>query len=479
MDHISRVLQLTDYIEANLPNVLSVSHLSEWLGVSKWHLQREFKEVTGHSIGQYSTGRRLSLAAQALAKDNYRILDVALDYGFESQEAFARAFKRHFKISPKNLKGQLSWADNIKFQPLTRAYLECYQQLKGFKPKLVKLDEMQLVALPKSYVTIRHGEAEFNQALHEHWQQFTQSMMRDLPDLQLMHDSCFSVEFSNHCSYETGEFLMMSAAAIGAERPKLPEGSELIYFNLAPKSYYCFELPSHDWVASFLRYAYDHYLPEQQLALVDYPVLWQGTEQGGVKCYLPLSADKTQTTPPKALKVSQELVTFTPSNMALEHSKAPLSCHQLSHRLAFFLAQFPQLIEHKQGEPSNALIIGALQAKRFNIEHEFHGAMATPIATSTALAKGEISRDSLPLTEAKYLNCKLEGSLAEIGEAMKYVYHYYLWDSPYYRVQGLEWLTDIKRTPDGAYSCNWRIPVKHRSGKQVMQADLTKVSVAS
>lgn len=480
MDHISRVLQLTDYIEANLPNVLTVGHLSDWLGVSKWHLQREFKEVTGHSIGQYSTGRRLSLAAQSLAKDNYRILDVALNFGFESQEAFARAFKRHFKISPKNLKGQKSWADNIKFQPLTRAYLECYQQLKDLKPKLVRLDEMQLVALPKSYITIRHDEAEFNQALQAHWQQFTLKISQDFPELILSHEQCFNVEFSNHCSYETGEFLMMSASAIAGKLPDLSADSGLIYFNLAPKSYYCFELPHHDWVAPFLRYLCDHYLPEQQLALVDFPVLWQGSPSGAVKCYLPLSADKALTTSPKALKVKSQLVAFSPPKMALKQIKAPLSCHNLSQRLTYFFEQLPELVAN--GDNGQALIIGALQARQFNIEHEFHGALASPCSLPTAnVIKTERVKDmvSLHAPEAEYLSCKLQGSLAEIGEAMEYVYNYYLWDSPYYQVQGLEWVTDIKSSSDGTYQCNWWLPVKHRSGKKQNQAAIVNTCVAS
>ncbi|MCE2569864.1 helix-turn-helix domain-containing protein [Motilimonas eburnea] len=464
MDHISRVLQLTDYIEANLPNVLSVGQLSDWLGVSKWHLQREFKEITGHSIGQYSTGRRLSLAAQSLAKDNYRILDVALNFGFESQEAFARAFKRHFKISPKNLKGQQSWADNIKFQPLTQGYLECYQELKNIEPKLVKFDNMQLVALPRAYITIRHDEAEFNQALQAHWNDFNDIMSQRFPDVTLPHEQCFSVEFSNHCSYATGEFLMMCAACINGPIAHLSVDhssteSDLIYFNLAAKSYFCFELASHDWVAPFLRYLCEHYLPEQKLALVDFPVLWQGTESGGVKCFLPLSPDKALTSAPSALQGTPQLVAFTPPLVCLKRQQAPLSCHNLSQRLCYFVEQFPELVCDDKSDVQPALMIGDLQARKFNIEHEFHGALATPVASA--------DMNSVQLPEADYLSCQLRGSLTAIGEAMEYVYHYFLWDSPFYQVQGIEWLTDMTCLPNGEYCCQWRVPVKHRSGKKL------------
>ncbi|PPS57908.1 hypothetical protein CRX72_08025 [Pantoea sp. BRM17] len=65
-------------------------------GYSKWHLQRMFKEVTGHAIGAYIRARRLSKAAVALRLTSRPILDIALQYRFDSQQTFTRAFKKQF-----------------------------------------------------------------------------------------------------------------------------------------------------------------------------------------------------------------------------------------------------------------------------------------------------------------------------------------------------------------------------------------------
>lgn len=52
-----------------------------------------FKEVTGQAIGSYIRSRRLSRAAVALRLTSRPILDIALQYRFDSQQTFTRAFK--------------------------------------------------------------------------------------------------------------------------------------------------------------------------------------------------------------------------------------------------------------------------------------------------------------------------------------------------------------------------------------------------
>ena len=69
-------------------------------GYSKWHLQRMFKDVTGHAIGAYIRARRLSKSAVALRLTARPILDIALQYRFDSQQTFTRAFKKQFNLTP-------------------------------------------------------------------------------------------------------------------------------------------------------------------------------------------------------------------------------------------------------------------------------------------------------------------------------------------------------------------------------------------
>lgn len=87
-------------IETDLGRSLSVAALAERLGVSPFHLARAFASATGLSPRRYIRRRRLSLAAEQIAASEERLLDVAIDAGYSSQEAFTRAFKSEFGVTP-------------------------------------------------------------------------------------------------------------------------------------------------------------------------------------------------------------------------------------------------------------------------------------------------------------------------------------------------------------------------------------------
>jgi AraC family transcriptional regulator len=86
-------LENTD-AEPNLEHAASLAHCS------LFHFLRMFEVVSGLTAGEYSRRRRLSRAAIDLAAGQARVIDVALRYGYETPEAFAKAFKRLFGITP-------------------------------------------------------------------------------------------------------------------------------------------------------------------------------------------------------------------------------------------------------------------------------------------------------------------------------------------------------------------------------------------
>jgi len=89
-------------IERNLGRSLTLSELADACGVSRFHLAHAFGESTGLSVMQYVRGRRLAEAAQALAAGHAAdILDLALDSGYGSHEAFSRAFRAQFGVTPE------------------------------------------------------------------------------------------------------------------------------------------------------------------------------------------------------------------------------------------------------------------------------------------------------------------------------------------------------------------------------------------
>ena len=79
---------------------LTLRTLSRRLGYSEYHMTRKFREFAGLSFRDYLRRRRLALALIDVRDSDRGILDIALDYGFSSHEAFTRAFKGLYGITP-------------------------------------------------------------------------------------------------------------------------------------------------------------------------------------------------------------------------------------------------------------------------------------------------------------------------------------------------------------------------------------------
>lgn len=89
------------FIEAHLGTDASLADVAGASGVSRYQLLRAFGPATGHSVMRYVRGRRLSQAARLLAAGAPDILSVALDAGYGSHEAFTRAFRDQFGMTPE------------------------------------------------------------------------------------------------------------------------------------------------------------------------------------------------------------------------------------------------------------------------------------------------------------------------------------------------------------------------------------------
>jgi AraC family transcriptional regulator len=77
-----------------------VQELAELCGLSRSHLMRTFKATTGHSLHEYITDQRRSMARGLLAEDRLSIKDVAARLGFSSPGHFTNAFQRHEQMTP-------------------------------------------------------------------------------------------------------------------------------------------------------------------------------------------------------------------------------------------------------------------------------------------------------------------------------------------------------------------------------------------
>lgn len=98
MDFVGKALW---YIEANFEDEFTLDDVAAVAGLSKFHLSRAFGACFGKSVIRYARERRLSEAAKRLAVNGHGILDVAIQFGYNSHEAFTRAFKAQFGVTPE------------------------------------------------------------------------------------------------------------------------------------------------------------------------------------------------------------------------------------------------------------------------------------------------------------------------------------------------------------------------------------------
>jgi AraC family transcriptional regulator len=96
-----RMQRALDQIEASLSEPITLSLIAEASHFSPYHFARLFRAMFDDSVMNYVRKRRLSHAAHLLKEQHCSILDIAMECGFGSNEAFSRAFRKHYSLSPR------------------------------------------------------------------------------------------------------------------------------------------------------------------------------------------------------------------------------------------------------------------------------------------------------------------------------------------------------------------------------------------
>ncbi|NKI75336.1 MDR efflux pump AcrAB transcriptional activator RobA [Dickeya sp. CFBP 2040] len=184
MDQASIIRDLLNWLEGHLDQPLSLDNVAAKAGYSKWHLQRMFKDVTGHAIGSYIRARRLTKAAVALCLTSRPILDIALQYRFDSQQTFTRAFKKQFAQTPASYRRADDW-NTIGIHPPIRLGAFTMPQ-----PQFVTMPETQLVGLTQSYTCNLEQITCFRTEIRVHfWRQYLGEVKEVPPVLYGLHHS--------------------------------------------------------------------------------------------------------------------------------------------------------------------------------------------------------------------------------------------------------------------------------------------------
>ncbi len=106
------------YIESHFGEPLTLADVAEVSGLSRFHLSRTFAAIIGLPVLAYVRGRRLTEAARQLADGAPDILQVALSAGYNSHEAFTRAFRDQFGLTPEEARARRSLATLKLVEPI-------------------------------------------------------------------------------------------------------------------------------------------------------------------------------------------------------------------------------------------------------------------------------------------------------------------------------------------------------------------------
>ena len=116
------------FIESHLGRELTLDEIAGIAGISRFHMVRSFAAATGLSVMRYVRARRLSEAARALAGGAPDILTLALDADYGSHEAFTRAFRDHFGVTPEAVRS-LARTDSLALQEPIQMNSTCMDNL--------------------------------------------------------------------------------------------------------------------------------------------------------------------------------------------------------------------------------------------------------------------------------------------------------------------------------------------------------------
>lgn len=266
------------YIESHLASGLSLESIAAQVKVSPYYLTRAFQHLSGLSIMRYVRGRRLSVAARSLSEGAPDVLSVALEAGYGSHEAFTRAFRDQFGLTPEAVRAQRH-VDNLAIvEPIAMTH----QQLAKLEPPRFERGKALLLAgIDERY------KCENKAGIPSQWERFL-AHFGHIPDQvdKVAYGVVHNVDDEGNMEY-------MCAAQV-RDFSRTP--AELSTLRVAPQRYVIFKHREHiSTISGTFAAIWGQWMPESGHEVVDAPVLEvYGPEfdarsgEGGLEVWIPI-----------------------------------------------------------------------------------------------------------------------------------------------------------------------------------------------
>lgn len=140
MNIYTKLNEIIEYIENNLEEKIDYNKLSQMLGTNEYTMKSIFSLITNVSLTEYIRNRRLSNAGFDLYKNNEKVIDVAIKYGYENATAFSRAFEKFHRIKPSQIKSN---PERLKLFPKLK-FNENVEENSDIEYSIIELEEKVL-----------------------------------------------------------------------------------------------------------------------------------------------------------------------------------------------------------------------------------------------------------------------------------------------------------------------------------------------
>jgi AraC family transcriptional regulator len=226
---LERIQRGVDFIEARLDEDVPLEDVARAAGISQWHFQRMFKALTGETLKVYIRSRRLAGSLDRLLTTKLRILDIAMLAGFESQEAFARAFKQAFGLTPQQYRSVGDKSLFLRKVSFDARYLEHINQKLSLSPELYSQPRLLLVGKRTLFYSVDSEKNNIGEELGPLWQAF------------LPHLSEIEHRVSGCC------YGVVRQEAAGSERLEYHAAIAVTALGHVPPGFVTFELPAGNY----------------------------------------------------------------------------------------------------------------------------------------------------------------------------------------------------------------------------------------
>jgi AraC family transcriptional regulator len=267
------------YIESHLAQPLTLDEIAAIGGVSRFHMVRAFAAATGFPVMRYVRARRLSEAARALANGAPDILSLALDADYGSHEAFTRAFRDHFGVTPGMVRAA-TCPDQLKLQEPIKMDSTALDHLKP--PRFETSKPLLVAGLGERITHDNQGAGIPNQ-----WQRFHQSV-DDIPGRigKLAYGVCCNGDDAGNFDYIAGvEVTDFSDLPREFSRVRIPEQKYAVFTH-------------SDHISTIRRTVntiWNHWLPMSGMKAADAPNFERYDEKfdpltgdGGLEIWIPV-----------------------------------------------------------------------------------------------------------------------------------------------------------------------------------------------